>query len=53
MKVVKEAKIREIQCELVKAEDSFRKATVYLGHARELLSLVSMGTVRHTPKREC
>jgi hypothetical protein len=53
MKVVKEAKIREIQRELVKAEDNFRKATVYLGHARELLSLVSMGSVRNSQKREC
>jgi hypothetical protein len=52
MKVVKEAKIREIQRELVKAEDNFRKATVFLGHAREMLSAVS-GNVRHTPRREC
>lgn len=53
MKKVKEAEIREIQQELVKAEDNFRKATVFLGHARELLSKVSMGTVRNSQKREC
>jgi len=53
MRKVKEAEIREIQRELVKAEDNFRKATVYLGHARELLSLVTMGNVRCAPTREC
>lgn len=53
MKKVKEAEIREIQRELVKAEDNFRKATVFLGHARELLSKVS-GSVSQTPEpREC
>jgi len=52
MQKVKEAEIREIQRELVKAEDNFRKATVFLGHARELLSAVS-GNVRNSQKREC
>jgi len=46
MRKVKEAEIREIQRELVKAEDNFRKATVFLGHARELLSKVTAGSVR-------
>ncbi len=54
MKKVKEAEIREIQQELVKAEDNFRKATVFLGHARELLSAVSAkGSVRACQAREC